>query len=66
MGLLPRKGGLGVAFWEWVEEDPRRPRDRMKTLLLGAGLQWELGECTESQQNWLFQVSLSVQGHLTL
>lgn len=41
MRLLPRKGGLGVVFWEWVEEDPRRPRDSMKTLLLGAGLSLE-------------------------
>lgn len=28
---------LCVAFWQWVEKDPRRPRDRMMTLLLGRG-----------------------------
>lgn len=28
---------LCVACWQWVEKDPRRPRDRMKTLLPGRG-----------------------------
>lgn len=40
MGFLPRKGVLGVVFREWGEEDPKRPRDSMKNLLLGLGLQW--------------------------
>lgn len=33
--MLPRKGGLGVRLWEWAEEDPRRPRDGVKTRQLG-------------------------------
>lgn len=28
---------LCVGLWQWVEKDPRRPRDRMKTLLLEPG-----------------------------
>lgn len=48
--MLPRKGGLGVVFWEWVEEDPRRPRDRAKTLPLGVGLQSEGGEAWKANK----------------